>query len=218
MKAPSILALLCIGCVVRYGGPDAAPTVPDAGAAGLALSDLDARVGLLLEAHPDEDQAERLDAARKLIRDSSAWSPKARDALAEYLAVVVAAEERAFAGTPGFLWRPPARVEEEQPSQVPPAPGGVREEPIDPPEPASPDGHTDVVPGDPEAWVRSEREAAGRQFLQVRALPDPEGRRRGLEDVRRRLTSLLVACPDSPYAEAIRRNLATVEREIERNP
>ncbi len=224
MKVCAILPLLCLGCVVRYGTPEVSPVLSEPRVPDLALTDLDARVGLLLAQHPEEAQAARLEAARALLRKARTWGAAERDALAGYLRVVVASEERTLSVTPVPILAPQPPVLEESPDGgIPPA-GGVVEEVLDAPSPAvgagSGGGNLEMAPtaSDLDTWVRSERELAGRLFLEARALTDPDDRRRGLEEVRDRLASLLATCPDTRYAEAIRRNLATVERELEKGP
>ena len=216
MKAPLILPLLCLGCVVRYGTPKI-PVEQVAGTGSdFVLADVDARIGLLLDERPESEQAARLEAARTLIRQASTWGPAERDALAAYLRVVVEAEELVLSSMPGPILAPLDPVVEERPDAgATPAAGGVQEEEL-----GVPGGSLDAVSEGSacDARLRSERERAGRLFLEARALQDPVARRRGLEDARDLLASLLATCPDSPNAAAIRRNLGLVEREIEKDP
>lgn len=72
--------------------------------------------------------------------------------------------------------------------------------------------HQEAVDG----WVHQERERAGQMFLRARTLPTGEQRKAALEEVRTLLVTLLEEHPESSYAGALRRNLAFVERELDR--
>jgi hypothetical protein len=65
-----------------------------------------------------------------------------------------------------------------------------------------------------DGWVHSERERAGRLFLEARAIQEPEARRQAYQEVVDVLEGLLADYPDSSYASAITRNLQLVKREL----
>lgn len=65
-----------------------------------------------------------------------------------------------------------------------------------------------------DGWVHSERERAGRLFLEARAIQEPDARRAAYQGVVAILEGLLGDYPDSSYASAITRNLQLVKREL----
>lgn len=65
-----------------------------------------------------------------------------------------------------------------------------------------------------DALVFQAREKAGARYLESRQITDPEARVAVLREVRSTLSGLMERYPDSPYTEAIRRNLTTVEADL----
>ncbi len=65
-----------------------------------------------------------------------------------------------------------------------------------------------------DGWVHTERERAGRLFLEAREISDAEARSEALSEVVAILEGLLGDYPESSYAEAINRNLQLVKREL----
>ncbi len=65
-----------------------------------------------------------------------------------------------------------------------------------------------------DALVFQAREKAGARYLESRQITDTEARVAVLREVRTTLSGLVERYPDSPYTEAIRRNLTTVEADL----
>lgn len=190
----------------------------------------DKRISDLLPVTTDADQRDRLQALRSLLQTMRQRDPAAQAVVRDYVAAVLAIEERT------------------QPVSMSPEdvePVAIAVEALD----AGPDGdallaeardllaqarYDDVLtrvasipPGSSaavegaavqkeaiDAWARERREQAGVAFLAARELePGPE-RTAAIESVRRSLVEINQRFPGNAYAEQIRENVARVDAEL----
>ena len=90
----SAIALLMLGCVVRYGDP-VETVITEEIAAPVSFSEIEARLDQMLVGLEDIDRVDRLQAARDLARHMKSQSPEAQRLVLDYLTVLVEVEERA---------------------------------------------------------------------------------------------------------------------------
>lgn len=69
-----------------------------------------------------------------------------------------------------------------------------------------------------DAWVHAERERSGALFVRARAELDPIERRARLDEARGILIALLERFPETSQADDIRRNIETVDKELQGQP
>ncbi|MFT5683139.1 MAG: hypothetical protein ACI8RZ_004066 [Myxococcota bacterium] len=94
------LFLLTLSCVVRYGEP-VGTLVNQEIPAPVSFSEIDTRIGVLLDNEQDIDRLDRLTAARDLASQMKDQEPATQQVVLDYLTVLVEVEERS---TPMSLW------------------------------------------------------------------------------------------------------------------
>lgn len=218
MVAP-LLLFFAVGCVLPYAksdGPQALATAPAAPPAD--FSQVDARLDALFVATDDVDRRDRLTAAMDFSRKSRLLPAQTQAVNLAFLQRLVNIEERTLPYAAPILLGPDATARDQAPEEeaVEAAPP-VQEVTAPLPDrvaPAAPEPAAPLSEADRDAYVYKVREEAGARYVASRAIADTAARVAELKAVREVLLALNTRFPENKYAEAIRANLALVDRDL----